>query len=343
MKDTFIWQDKDGAGFSPGVFDLAMPPSPSELPAALLECNLLMADRCIEQNVVALHPAWPMPDSQVKIFSDGEQLIEQCPAQAALTFGQDGCYQVNPPAYKAVNGVVTDLVTDLQWQQQIPADSFDWWEARTYCQDLEYAGHDDWRLPSRVELVTLLEFSNLTPTIDLEAFPDTPSEFFWTSAPVPFSNLAYGVRFELGFIYDHDPFGSGRVRCVRGPYVKPSPRFTNTDDTVIDNGTGLTWQRLHVQLPMSWVDALGTCEGLQLAGYDDWRLPTLKELQTIVDERRLEPSIDLDAFPGTPPEWFWSSTPIAWPPDQGWATSYTDGYASIHDFDELHRVRCVRP
>jgi hypothetical protein len=247
---------------------------------------------------------------------------------------------VNPLDYDIGEDTVLDRVTGLTWQRGHAPESLDWWQARDYCHELELDGTSDWRLPSRMELVSLLEYGSLDPTIDLEAFPSTPSDFFWTSSPVPFLNLAYGVRFELGFIYDHDPYGTGRVRCVRGGYTPPDPRFTYDDDVVTDHGTGLVWQRQHAAA-MGWLEALNACETLDLGGRTDWRLPTLKETQTLVDDRRLQPSIDVVAFPDCPSEWFWSSTPIQFPPDEAWSTSHTDGYASIHAVTELHLVRCV--
>ncbi|MBN2499011.1 MAG: DUF1566 domain-containing protein [Deltaproteobacteria bacterium] len=341
VRDGFGWRDVDAAGFVAGEYDVAMPPEISELPDALLECSLFMADRCQGEAVVPLHPTWPMPDCPVVFFSDGQQVVDACPAEGQPASGQDACYSIHPPDYGSDGERVHDRVTGLDWQRLVPEGELDWWQSRDYCAALDLAGFEDWRLPSRIELVSLLDFSRVDPTIDLDAFPDTPSEFFWTASPVPFANLAYGVRFELGFIYDHDPFGSGRVRCVRGQYEPPAPRYRVEGDVVRDLGAGLVWQRESFAVPMGWLDALAACEDLSLDSREDWRLPTLKELQVLVDGRRMQPSIDVQAFAGTPPEWFWSSTPIAWPPDQGWATSYTDGYASIHDFDELHRVRCV--
>lgn len=340
MEDTYAWRDLDESGFSPGTLDLAQPPAVTELPDSMLECNLLMTDRCQGDVVVPIHPSWPMPDSSIDFCSDGTQ-VTACPAATEPGFGQDAQYVVNPLSYQPDADTVLDQVTGLVWQRRVAIGTYDWWEARGYCAGLDLAGHQDWRLPSRVELVSLLDFGQLDPTIDLDAFPDTPSDFFWSGSPVPFLNLAYGVRFELGFIYDHDPTGSGRVRCVRSAPTPPDPRFTFTDEVVDDHGTGLEWQRGHFDARL-WLDALSTCEGLDLAGHQDWRLPTLKELQTLVDDRRLQPSIDVVAFPDTPSEWFWSSTPIQFPPDEGWATSFTDGYASIHAFTELHVGRCVR-
>ncbi len=340
MRDAFAWRDLNEAGFADGVLDISQPPGSVELPDALVECHLLMADRCEGAAVNPIHPTWPMPDSSIDFCSDGQQ-IAPCPAQGQPGYGQDAQYTVNGLDYDVGAEVVTDQVTGLGWQRAVPPESFDWWEARDYCTGLDLDGQQDWRLPSRMELVSLLDFGGLDPTIDLDAFPGTPSDFFWTASPVPFLNLAYGVRFELGFIYDHDPHGGGRVRCVRAAYTAPEPRFTYDASTVTDLGTGLVWQRDHFAA-RTWLDALDTCETLELATHADWRLPTLKETQTLVDDRRLQPSIDVVAFPNTPSEWFWSSTPIQFPPNEAWATSYTDGYASIHAFDELQLVRCVR-
>jgi len=338
--DVFAWRDLDAAGFSDGKLDISTPPEASELPDTLVECNLLMADRCQGQAVNPIHPTWPMPDSHIDYCVDGA-VMDACPAEGAPWYGQDGSYDLYPLGYTVSQNTVTDDVTGLQWQRNEAPTPLDWWDARDYCAGLELAGHDDWRLPSRVELVSLLDYGGLDPTIDQEAFPTASSQLYWTASPVPFQSLAYGVRFELGFIYDHDPFGTGAVRCVRGVYEPPAPRFTFDDDTVTDHGTGLMWQRGHLDA-QEWPVALASCEGLDLGGFSDWRLPTLKETQTLVDARRLQPAIDVVAFPDTPPEWFWSSTPITVPPSQAWATSYTDGYASIHAFTELQLVRCVR-
>ena len=241
-----------------------------------------MADRCQEEAVVPLHPTWPMPDSPVAFFTDGARVVDACPPPGAAAHGQDACTEVHPPDWETSARTVTDRVTGLVWQREVPPDSVDWWEARAYCRELELAGARDWRLPSRIELVSILDFSRIGPTIDAAVFEGTPSEFFWSSSPVPFSNLAYGVRLELGFIYDHDPFGTGRVRCVRGAYDPPAPRFELADELVVDQGTGLTWQRGELPGPLAWLDALAACEGSTLAGHDDWRLPTLKETQTLV-------------------------------------------------------------
>ena len=340
LRDTVAWRDLEGAGFAEGVLDVAI--GSFETPDALFECNLLMNDRCQEDIILPIHPTWPMPDSNIDFCTDGYQELGSCPGEGADGYGQDASYMINLPDFDVGTEIVHDRLTGLDWQRVIAPESYDWWDAREHCFDLDLGGHADWRLPSRIEFVTIVDLDGGYPTIDLEVFPDNSSDFFWSASPVPFLNLAYGIRFEMGYIYDHDPYTASRVRCVRGAYAASEPRFDIEDETVSDAGTELMWQRGVFDDVMSWLDSLTACEALELAGHEDWRLPSLKELQTIVDERRVDPSIDFVAFPNTPIEGFWASTPVRIDPATAWSTSFTDGYSIIYATDELHQVRCVR-
>ena len=75
------------------------------------------------------------------------------------------------------------------------------------------------------------------------------------------------------------------VRCVRGGQTQQS-LVDNGDGTVTDNRTGLIWQQGEPGA-MTWNSALTYCEGLSLAGSTDWRLPNIKELESLVDETRI--------------------------------------------------------
>jgi hypothetical protein len=74
-----------------------------------------------------------------------------------------------------------------------------------------------------------------------------------------------------------------------------------------------------------------------------YRLPTVKELLTIVDFSKSNPAIDSNAFPNTPAVAFWTATPLAGsPPTSAWFISFDDGYAGNADMGQPNRVRCVR-
>ena len=84
-------------------------------------------------------------------------------------------------------------------------------------------------------------------------------------------------------------------------------RFTdNGDGTVTDNCTGLMWQKETPPAEYMWDEAIEHCENLELAGHTEWRLPNIRELQSIVDCGRFYPAID-PVFGGIT-DWYWSST-----------------------------------
>ena len=77
------------------------------------------------------------------------------------------------------------------------------------------------------------------------------------------------------------------VRYVRGNTDYGVNNFVdNSDGTITDLATGLMWTKADSGTGMYWEDALAYAEDLDLAGYDDWRLPNAKELQSIVDYTR---------------------------------------------------------
>lgn len=125
----------------------------------------------------------------------------------------------------------------------------------------------------------------------------------------------------------------------------------NGDGTVTDAASGLMWQQADSGTGMNWEAALATCEALTTGGYDDWRLPNVKELQSLVDYSRapeVTGSAALDPlFAATPITneagqidyaAYWSSTThlntlngtnaayVAF----GRALGYTNGWVDIH-------------
>ena len=108
----------------------------------------------------------------------------------------------------------------------------------------------------------------------------------------------------------------------------PASRFEVEKHTVLDRRTGLMWMRQ--TMPgghMPWAKAKEACSLHDLGGYTDWRLPTIRELLTIVDYERHEPAIDAAAFQ-CESAWYWSSTPYASSPGVfAWIVGFDFGYA----------------
>ncbi len=83
------------------------------------------------------------------------------------------------------------------------------------------------------------------------------------------------------------------------------------------------------------------CTNLVLDNYTNWRLPTLKELLTIVDYTRYEPSIN-SIFKNTYPANYWTSTSNIHSPYYAWFVYFYSGYTNYYGKDNLSFVRCVR-
>ncbi|WP_339661753.1 DUF1566 domain-containing protein [uncultured Polaribacter sp.] len=73
------------------------------------------------------------------------------------------------------------------------------------------------------------------------------------------------------------------VRAVRGATYGINDFKDNGDETITDHATGLMWSKNDSKKGLDWKNALVYAEGSELAGYSDWRLPNIKELQGIVD------------------------------------------------------------
>jgi hypothetical protein len=158
------------------------------------------------------------------------------------------------------------------------------------------------------------------------------------------------------------PCGEAACQGQDGQYAAGCPaegRFVdNGDGTVTDNCTGLMWQKDTADVngdgqvspgfdggdSVPWCDALAYCEDLEFAGYDDWRLPNVRELESIVDYGTFNPAIDpvFRAF-----SVYWSSTSVADGPYDAWLVSLGRSLVSglglyFEDKGNVHSVRAVR-
>ena len=131
-----------------------------------------------------------------------------------------------------------------------------------------------------------------------------------------------------------------------GYYQKGAARsYTrdNTKEIVIDNTTNLQWQDNSdaKTVQKTWSEAKDYCENLTLGGYDDWRLPSDRELLTIVDYGRYDPAID-PVFQNVTSSWYWSSTNVASDSSYAWFVNFRYGGGLWVDKSVSSFVRCVR-
>ncbi|HEX3698305.1 MAG TPA: DUF1566 domain-containing protein [Polyangia bacterium] len=240
------------------------------------------------------------------------------------------------------DGTVTDNVTGLLWERTANSASYSEPDAANHC----LSKGPGWRLPTRMELVSVVDFTKVYPVLPINpVFLGTVGDIFWTSSTyLAFANSVYVVQFTTGGVGSSTVPGQAFVRCVSAgsapPKCYPNRYQFRTAGEVYDAATGLTWQQSIDSNTYNWQDGKLHCSGI-------WRLPSISELQTIVDDTRTSPTADPIAFPNTPDVQFWTSTPTAGDPtDNAWPVNFADGETdSTSDFADMgskYHVRCVR-
>jgi hypothetical protein len=304
-----------------------------------------------------------IPDTgQTTCYNASENIT--CPNSGQDFNGQDANFTINAPSYTNLgNNAVLDNITGLVWEQKTTATedvTYDWASAETYCENLSsnYGGYTDWRLPSPRELLQTSTYEDNASTIYTTYFTNTNSisKFwanYWTSAKYTSSVLPYGftdtnatygwyVRYGDGDAWLQDvTVNTLSVRCVRGNSITDS--YTDHGNlTVTDNNTGFIWGSVE-SATMTWQEALVFCENSSHGGTSDWRLPNVKELQSIVDYAKSSaPYINTTYFGSAYSSNYWSST------TKNAAFKYIVSFYSgqVHNsngnISDSYNVRCVR-
>lgn len=130
----------------------------------------------------------------------------------------------------------------------------------------------------------------------------------------------------------------------------------NSNGTITDTSTGLMWMRCSLgqtfdaannqcvsdAQQMTWQQALTTAHGFTFAGTNDWRVPNVKELTSLVERQCVRPAINTELFPLTPSDDYWSSTPSVADPERSWVVAFFNGSNSLRQRQLSVFVRLVR-
>jgi hypothetical protein len=248
------------------------------------------------------------------------------------TFGEDNDYNINNPYFIIHgDGTITDTITGLMWQQ-IDGGEMTIENAVTYCGALTLAGYSDWRLPNAHEAFSILNFQNTNPSLNTSVFPISLAEYWWTSDRQLNDNTKVWVTNSGGGIGNHpktETISAGgpnyfHTRAVRDIYPNstiPNHFTDNLNGTITDNVTNLIWQKNAIADSLTWEGALINADTMLLGGYNDWRLPNIKELQSINNEQIMNPSINTTYFANIGIDKVWSSTTL---PNQTTKAWYLD-------------------
>jgi len=235
------------------------------------------------------------------------------------------------PKYTVSPAVVLDEVTGLLWERTPPETypgcsgtlrgvagaGCTWQEAAQYCEQLTLSGKR-WRMPSKIELESLLDFvtAPLDQLLDPDVFPSSTlngRESFWSNTDASWidgADKAYAVHFATGISPSSLRDTPTRVRCVHAERITnapPAKRYSIDDGGAVvrDAYAGLEWERVSSASP---IDTLVEASSYCAARGGGFRLPTFKELLTMFDVG--QPGLPIDpAFEANYESTFvWSSS-----------------------------------
>lgn len=286
----------------------------------------------------------------------------QAPKPGEPFYGQDAHYQLVPSDYTDNgDGTITDNVTGLMWEKESykgnEGKKWTWEQAMNGLDEFnaeKLGGHDDWRIPTLKELYSIVQFSGIfergqviKPFFDDNYFvsmnlinpgdraidTQTITSTIYDSKTLGNTTTMFGYNFRDAFTKGYPSSKTFTLYHVRGnKHYGQNMYVDNGDGTISDLATGLMWTKGDsgsykagdiADGTMNWEDALAWSEGLDVAGHSDWRLPSAKELQSIVDYDRSPDTTDSAAidplFESTPiknaaelKDWayYWSNTPF---------------------------------
>lgn len=242
--------------------------------------------------------------------------------------------------------IVRDSNTKFVWQDNTDVvdktKKKNWKEAINYCANLSLGGYKNWRLPNKHELLSIVDKSRKYVTIN-NAFENAYSSYYWSSSEDDiFSDQAVYVNFKKGSTDFYDKDAYVYVRCVRDNFTRD-----DTTNTVSDSDTKLIWQDntdvADKTKKKNWGKAINYCKNLSLGGYKDWRLPSKKELLTIVDKSYDRVPTISGAFKNFTSNSYWSSTTDASNTSYAWDVHFYIGYTGKDNRkSKNYYVRCVR-
>jgi hypothetical protein len=269
------------------------------------------------------------------------------------TEGEDADFTINSPSYTDNgNGTITDNVTGLMWQKTDGGEmTFE--NASAYSLSLNLGGYSDWRLPSCAELFSINSYDKVNPAMNTLYFTRTTAEYWWTcetSADIPMNVWVVNGGGGIGAHPKTETISAGGTKRFHARTVRNSQSPSNIaehfkdngDGTVTDNFTGLIWQQVKAQNTMTWEEALTYASGLLLAGKSDWRVPNVKEIQSLNDTKLFKPSCNRNYFTNILSGNFWSSTTLVNAPARAWDINVDYGIVSYNDKILKENVLCVR-
>jgi hypothetical protein len=117
-------------------------------------------------------------------------------------------------------------------------------------------------------------------------------------------------------------------------------RRSEGPETWPDPLAGLEWQ-LESPGRMSWIEAMDYAGSLALGGHQDWRLPGIRELESLLDRSRYRPTVR-EEIPFGDDRSYWSSTTFGEDTRNAWIIMFEGAYVLSYYKTNRYHIRCVR-
>jgi hypothetical protein len=206
-----------------------------------------------------------------------------------------------------------------------------------------FGGFSDWRLPSIQEFESIVNSDRNNPSINTNFFPNVISANYWSQTNIcDYWPYAVAINFKSGTHFYMDRFHSYYARAVRGGQYQLLDQLIFIDDRVItDVSTGLMWKKNKLDYQMNWKTALKACEDITYEGFDDWRLPSRKELLSLIHNPKIINNYR-SLLPALVPGYYWSSSSYVPAPEDAWGVYLFSDTCDHFNKNSTHSVLVVR-
>jgi len=132
-----------------------------------------------------------------------------------------------------------------------------------------------------------------------------------------------------------------KILKVKESFKKHKKYIKGDNNTIIDNENEIAWQTTLSNKKMNLQEAKEYCLNLDLAFYNDWKIPTINELSTIINLKKYKPATDTKLFPNTKSFFYWSISPTDIQ-NQYKTVDFNYGDILPKNSNIFSHIRCVR-
>jgi hypothetical protein len=262
--------------------------------------------------------------------------------------GQDAAFNSGRPSahnrFNVAGKIVQDRWTGLLWSKHanLPDFPLNWEEAFEFIENInksEKLESYHWRLPARSDLFSLISHQYINPALPaFHPFDNVFNGYYWTRtecARLP--DQVWYVHLGGGKVFRGMKHGAYLVWPVAGLTIEGhsgEDRFNVDENLLFDRVTQKVWY-LGEELkngPLTWnaaIDKIKELNEKKITPYNDWRLPNIRELESLTDTTMHSPALARGCSLTNVQDGYWSSTTSVYEPSYAWVLYTRDGAVGV--------------